>query len=212
MVGLSAPPLRVRVDTDGVQRAFFARYSGEPPRGAAGTEGRLGPGAIRCLREDLGAMGASVYESLGFFLGLELIPGAIEAMQEMIHMQDTEVFICTSPLWKYEHCIPEKYSWVEKHMGPKFVERLILTWDKTIVSADLLIDDTDTIKGAESAPSWEHILFTCCHNKHLELQTPNRRLQSWADDWRAIVKSKCREGIHCANLTVDGNSQAGNWQ
>ncbi|XP_074828035.1 5'(3')-deoxyribonucleotidase, cytosolic type isoform X2 [Natator depressus] len=151
---------------------------------------------------------ASVYESPGFFLGLEPIPGAIEAMQEMIHMQNTEVFICTSPLTKYEHCILEKYSWVEKYLGPKFVERLILTRDKTVVSADLLVDDKDTIKGAEPKPSWEHILFTCCHNKHLELQTPRRRLQSWADDWRGIVESKRRSNVEkeCyASLTANGN-------
>nr|XP_013799566.1 PREDICTED: 5'(3')-deoxyribonucleotidase, cytosolic type [Apteryx mantelli mantelli] len=136
---------------------------------------------------------ASIYESPGFFLGLDPIPGAIEAMQEMILMQDTEVFICTSPLRKYEHCILEKYKWVEKHLGPEFVERIILTRDKTIVSADLLFDDKDTIRGVELNPSWEHILFTCCHNKHIQLKPPRRRLLSWADDWRAIVESKRRK-------------------
>ncbi|XP_073168134.1 5'(3')-deoxyribonucleotidase, cytosolic type isoform X2 [Lepidochelys kempii] len=168
------------------------------------------PGPFQPLKSGpwLQAKVASVYESPGFFLGLEPIPGAIEAMQEMIHMQDTEVFICTSPLMKYEHCILEKYSWVEKYLGPKFVERLILTRDKTVVSADLLVDDKDTIKGAEPKPSWEHILFTCCHNKHLELQTPRRRLQSWADDWRGIVESKRRNNVEkeCyASLTANGN-------
>ncbi|NXP44225.1 NT5C protein, partial [Heliornis fulica] len=133
---------------------------------------------------------ASVYESPGFFLGLEPIPGALEAMQEMIHMQDTEVFICTSPLRKYEHCIVEKYKWVEKHLGPEFVERIILTRDKTVVSGDLLFDDKDTIRGAEPNPSWEHVLFTCCHNQHVPLQAPRRRLLSWAGDWRAILESK----------------------
>nr|XP_009664498.1 PREDICTED: 5'(3')-deoxyribonucleotidase, cytosolic type isoform X2 [Struthio camelus australis] len=136
---------------------------------------------------------ASIYESPGFFLGLDPIPGAIEAMQEMIHMQDIEVFICTSPLRKYEHCILEKYKWVEKHLGPEFVERIILTRDKTIVSADLLFDDKDTIRGAELNPSWEHILFTCCHNKHIQVKPPCRRLLSWADDWKAVLESKRRK-------------------
>uniref|UniRef100_A0A8C0GUB5 5', 3'-nucleotidase, cytosolic n=1 Tax=Chelonoidis abingdonii TaxID=106734 RepID=A0A8C0GUB5_CHEAB len=198
MAGSSACRLRVLVDMDGVLadfeggalRAFLARYPGEPHVELAERRGFSVRDQYRCLREDLGAKVASVYESPGFFLGLEPIPGAIEAMQEMIHMQDTQVFICTSPLLKYEHCILEKYSWVEKHLGPEFVERLILTRDKTVVSADLLFDDKDTIKGAEPKPNWEHILFTCCHNKHLELQTPRRRLQSWADDWRGILESK----------------------
>uniref|UniRef100_A0A803VWN4 5', 3'-nucleotidase, cytosolic n=1 Tax=Ficedula albicollis TaxID=59894 RepID=A0A803VWN4_FICAL len=105
----------------------------------------------------------------------------------------TEVFICTSPLRKYEHCIVEKYKWVEKHLGPEFVERIILTRDKTVVAADLLFDDKDTIQGAEPDPSWEHILFTCCHNRHVQLPAPRRRLHSWANDWKAILESKRRK-------------------
>ncbi|XP_074870823.1 5'(3')-deoxyribonucleotidase, cytosolic type [Carettochelys insculpta] len=223
MAGAPAPRLRVLVDMDGVLadfeggilRAFRARYPREPHVELVERRGFSVREQYRRLREDLGAKVANIYESPGFFLGLEPIPGAVEAMQEMIHMQDTDVFICTSPLLKYEHCISEKYSWVEKHLGPKFVERIILTRDKTVVSADLLFDDKDTIQGVEPKPRWEHVLFTCCHNKHLELQAPRRRLQSWADDWRGIVESKRRHGVEkeChAHLTADGNTHGGNWQ
>ncbi|XP_076209776.1 LOW QUALITY PROTEIN: 5'(3')-deoxyribonucleotidase, cytosolic type [Aptenodytes patagonicus] len=200
-MGSAAGPLRVLVDMDGVLadfegavlRGFRARFPGEPRVELAARRGFSVREQYGCLREDLGAKVASVYESPGFFLGLDPIPGALEAMQEMIHMQDTEVFICTSPLRKYEHCIVEKYKWVEKHLGPEFVERIILTRDKTVVSADLLFDDKDTIRGAELNPSWEHVLFTCCHNRHVQLQAPRRRLLSWADDWKAILESKRRQ-------------------
>ncbi|XP_019398075.1 PREDICTED: 5'(3')-deoxyribonucleotidase, cytosolic type [Crocodylus porosus] len=193
--------LRVLADMDGVLadfeagvlRAFLARFPGEPRVELAQRRGFSVREQYRGLREDLADKIVSVYESPGFFLGLDPIPGAIEAMKEMIQMKDTEVFICTSPLRKYDPCIPEKYKWVEKHLGPEFVDRLILTRDKTIVSADLLFDDKDTIQGVEPNPSWEHILFTCCHNKHVELKPPHRRLQSWADDWRAILESKRRK-------------------
>lgn len=87
------------------------------------------------------------------------------------------------------------------------MERIILTRDKTVVAADLLFDDKDTIQGlnsismagcwlgshppadcsfsplptgAEPNPSWEHILFTCCHNRHVQLPAPallGRRLE-----------------------------------
>lgn len=119
---------------------------------------------------------------------------------------------------------------MEKHLGPQFVERIILTRDKTVVLGDLLIDDKDTIQGwicipgqaqapgllvlgrgstnnqvtdcifstflpcpppgQEETPSWEHILFTCCHNQHLALPPPRRRLLSWSDNWREIIGSK----------------------
>ncbi|KAM8992257.1 5'(3')-deoxyribonucleotidase, cytosolic type [Ara ararauna] len=195
-----AAALRVLVDMDGVVadfegavlRGFSGRFPAEPRVELAARSGFSVREQYRGLRQDLAAKVASVYESPGFFLGLDPIPGALEALQEMIRMQDTEVFICTSPLRNYEHCILEKYKWVEKHLGPEFVERIILTRDKTIVSADLLFDDKDTITGAEPNPSWEHILFTCCHNRHIQLQAPRRRLLSWADDWKGILESKRR--------------------
>ncbi|NWS48575.1 NT5C protein, partial [Probosciger aterrimus] len=196
--GGMAGALRVLVDMDGVVadfegavlRGFSARFPAEPRVELEARSGFSVREQYRGLRQDLAAKVASVYESPGFFLGLDPIPGALEALQEMIRMQDTEVFICTSPLRNYEHCILEKYKWVEKHLGPEFVERIILTRDKTVVSADLLFDDKDTITGAEPNPSWEHILFTCCHNRHIQLQAPRRRLLSWADDWKGILESK----------------------
>uniref|UniRef100_A0A8D2N5B3 5', 3'-nucleotidase, cytosolic n=1 Tax=Zonotrichia albicollis TaxID=44394 RepID=A0A8D2N5B3_ZONAL len=84
------------------------------------------------------------------------------------------------------------YKWVEKHLGPEFVERIILTRDKTVVAADLLFDDKDTIQGAEPRPSWEHILFTCCHNRHLQLPAPRRRLRSWSREGM-LCSSHCQE-------------------
>lgn len=48
--------------------------------------------------------------------------------------------------------------------------------------------------GVEPKPTWEHILFTACHNKHLSTSPSQRRLQSWSDDWRAILDSKRQWG------------------
>lgn len=42
---------------------------------------------------------------------------------------------------------PIQYRWVEQNLGPEFVERIILTRDKTVVMGDLLIDDKDNIQG-----------------------------------------------------------------
>lgn len=44
--------------------------------------------------------------------------------------------------------------------------------------------------GVEPNPAWEHILFTACHNKHISTSPAQRRLQSWSDNWRAILDSK----------------------
>ncbi|XP_043761528.1 5'(3')-deoxyribonucleotidase, cytosolic type [Cervus elaphus] len=193
-----ARSVRVLVDMDcvladfeaGLLRGFLQRFPGEPYVPLEERRGFLAREQYRALRPDLADKVASVYEAPGFFLDLEPIPGALAAMREMNDMQDTQVFICTSPLMKYDHCVAEKYRWVEKHLGPQFVERIIVTRDKTVVSGDILIDDKEVIQGQEETPSWEHILFTCCHNQHLALPPPRRRLRSWSDNWREIIDSK----------------------
>lgn len=48
--------------------------------------------------------------------------------------------------------------------------------------------------GVEHEPTWEHILFTACHNKHLSTNPSQRRLHSWSDDWRVILDSKRKWG------------------
>lgn len=202
MAARYARPVRVLVDMDGVLadfeagllRGFQRNFPREPYVPLEERRGFFAREQYRALRPDLADKVASVYEAPGFFLNLEPIPGALEAMREMNDMQDTEVFICTSPLLKYDHCVREKYGWVEKHLGPQFVERIILTRDKTMVLGDLLIDDKDTIQGQEETPSWEHILFTCCHNQHLALPPTRRRLLSWSDNWKEIIDSK-REAL-----------------
>ncbi|KAF6095917.1 5', 3'-nucleotidase, cytosolic [Phyllostomus discolor] len=153
-------PVRVLVDMDGVLadfeagllRAFCRRFPGEPHVPLAERRGFFAREQYRALRPDLADKVASVYEAPGFFLDLEPIPGAVEAMQQMNALKDTEVFICTSPLLKFDHCVGEKYRWVEKHLGPQFVERIIMTRDKTVVLGDLLIDDKDTIQARCLSP------------------------------------------------------------
>ncbi|XP_075846182.1 5'(3')-deoxyribonucleotidase, cytosolic type isoform X3 [Microtus pennsylvanicus] len=148
-------PVRVLVDMDGVLadfesgllQGFRRRFPGEPHVPLEQRRGFLASEQYRALRPDLAEKLASVYEAPGFFLNLEPIPGAVDALREMNDMQDTEVFICSSPLRKYDHCVGEKYRWVEQNLGPQFVERIILTRDKTVVMGDLLIDDKDTIQG-----------------------------------------------------------------
>ncbi|OWK14787.1 NT5C [Cervus elaphus hippelaphus] len=124
------------------------------------------------------------------YVPLEERRGFLAREQYRALRPDLAVFICTSPLMKYDHCVVEKYRWVEKHLGPQFVERIIVTRDKTVISGDILIDDKEVIQGQEETPSWEHILFTCCHNQHLALPPPRRRLRSWSDNWREIIDSK----------------------
>ncbi|RMC17606.1 hypothetical protein DUI87_05270 [Hirundo rustica rustica] len=134
----------------GFLKKFRARYPDKPyialedRRGFWVSEqyGRLGP--------ELSEKAISIWESKNFFIELDPLPGAVEAVKQMANLADTDVFICTSPIKKYRYCPYEKYAWVEKHFGPEFLEQIVLTRDKTVVSADLLIDDRPDITGGHN--------------------------------------------------------------
>ena len=92
-----------------------------------------------------------------------------------------QVFLCTSPLSEYQNCVLEKYEWVDEHLGPEWVDQIVLTRDKTIVYGDVLIDDRPQIDGA-ATPTWEHILYDQPYNR---TETSKRRL-TWAN-WRSVL-------------------------
>ncbi|XP_055450126.1 5'(3')-deoxyribonucleotidase, mitochondrial isoform X2 [Psammomys obesus] len=116
----SSRALRVLVDMDGVLadfeggflRKFRARFPDLPfvaledRRGFWVSEqyGRLQPG--------LSEKAISIWESKDFFFELEPLPGAVEAVKQMANLQNTDVFICTSPIKMFKYCP------YEKQMGP----------------------------------------------------------------------------------------------
>ncbi len=108
----------------------------------------------------------------GFFEHLEPIEGALDAVRALAN-DGHDVRICTAPKKIHTYCVPEKYNWVKKHLGQEFVEKMIMTRDKTLTQGDLLIDDKPEITGA-GIPRWEHIVFDQPYNKDV----PNRRI-----DW-----------------------------
>jgi 5'-nucleotidase len=94
------------------------------------------------------------------------ITGATEALRALLE-QGHDVRICTSPLNQYRNCVPEKYEWIERHLGPEFVTRMIVSKDKTIVYGDVLVDDNPSVKGPCLA-KWQHVIFDQPYNRHVD--------------------------------------------
>ncbi|MHA7191100.1 5' nucleotidase, NT5C type [Arthrobacter sp. MDT2-16] len=109
------------------------------------------------------------------------LPGAIEAAREMLSM-GMDVFVVSTPTWTNPGCVQGKLKDLAKHLGEGWDKRLILTHDKTVVRADLLIDDKPEITGAHT-PSWVHVMRDQDYNRYID--TPHR-LTDWAN-WKDVV-------------------------
>ncbi len=112
---------------------------------------------------------------------LKPITGGLEAITKMQDLGHA-VFICTSPFLPYQNCVLDKYRWTEKHLGADWLERLIITRDKTMIRGDILIDDNPCVKGIE-IPTWEQILYDQPFNRKI---TGKRRM-TWAN-WETVLK------------------------
>uniref|UniRef100_H0WYC4 5',3'-nucleotidase, mitochondrial n=2 Tax=Otolemur garnettii TaxID=30611 RepID=H0WYC4_OTOGA len=108
--------LRVLVDMDGVLadfeggflRKFRARFPDQPFIALEDRRGFWVSEQYGRLRPGLSEKAISIWESKNFFFELEPLPGAVEAVKQMANLQNTDVFICTSPIKMFKYCPYEK--------------------------------------------------------------------------------------------------------
>lgn len=76
-----------------------------------------------------------------FFRKLAPIEGAIDALRSLDSSAKVQVYILTAPSVKNPWSYTEKRIWVEEHLGSRFVEKLIISPNKSLLRGDILIDD-----------------------------------------------------------------------
>jgi 5'-nucleotidase len=132
-----------------------------------------------------------ISETPGFYRNLPAVNGAVEALNEMLD-SGVDVWICTSPLSEFRNCVLEKYDWVHKHLGQRFVDRMIMCRQKAYVRGGFLIDDLpDPRRECALMPEWNHIVFDAPYNRGA---SPKLRIEKWRD-WRAVLREgKARFG------------------
>ena len=108
----------------------------------------------------------------GFYRGLEPIKGAVQAMGALLKAECIEPYILTAPSVYNPLSYTEKRLWVEDHLDFEWVERLIISPDKSLLIGDILIDDhikgrgQDRFKGkfihfgSSSFPNWASVIDT----------------------------------------------------
>jgi 5'-nucleotidase len=174
----------VLVDMDGVIADFDAafdavwrgRYPNRKPSESAWEHQRIVDRYPEEYRAD-------IYEVLtapGFTRNMPEVEGAVDGVRSM-QAAGLEVYICTSPLSNYSNNVPEKFGWVEEHLGSAWTKRLVITKDKTVVRGRYLIDDAPVVRGALD-PEWEHIIYGRSYNRHIV----NSRRLSW-NNWKDVL-------------------------
>jgi 5'-nucleotidase len=131
------------------------------------------------FKEDIFA----ITRGTGFFESILPMPGALGGLANIVQEGHFEPFLCTAPDYDYEdhNCASEKTRWVEKYLGNYWLDRLILTKDKTVINGQYLIDDKPVITGVNSKPSWNRIVFHHPYNT----STKGLWMQDW-DDWANV--------------------------
>lgn len=123
----------------------------------------------------------SIVDHIDTFQCAPPFPGAIEGMnllRDMAEEVNADVRICTAPHLSNIPCYSQKAAWVSKYLDRDWLDRLIITRDKTLVRGHVLLDDKPEPLGT-GVPMWDHILFTRSYNANI----PNRlRINSWEPD------------------------------
>ncbi|HVO43324.1 MAG TPA: 5'-3'-deoxyribonucleotidase [Aggregatilineales bacterium] len=177
----------ILVDMDGVLADFESAFlqiwrTQQPDKVSIALEDRRGFHLVDDYPGEYKELIQAIIAAPGFFRSLEPLTGGLEALKTMQDLGH-DVLICTSPLENYQYCVPEKYEWVDHYLGQAWVNRIVLTRDKTVINGDVLIDDRPLISGL-AVPAWEHVVYDQPYNRTLQ----ERRRLTW-QNWQTILFS-----------------------
>eukprot|EP00924_Labyrinthula_sp_SR-Ha-C_P016704 augustus_masked-scaffold_6-processed-gene-12.38-mRNA-1 protein AED:0.22 eAED:0.24 QI:0/-1/0/1/-1/1/1/0/726 len=124
-----------------------------------------------------------VIQEQGFYYELKPFEGAVEALKEMVDM-GVDVRLVTSPHPTCAaECAKEKYDWLEKYLGPSWIDRLVIARDKTYMYGDVLIDDKPKVSGKSKVIQWTQVVF---HQNYNAGVSGKARLSKWSE-WKEVV-------------------------
>lgn len=109
----------------------------------------------------------------GFFASLEVMEGSIEIVKKL--QEKYEVFIVSAAM-EFPNSLIEKSNWLDKHFPFIHWKNRVLCGDKSIISADIIIDDHT--KNLDNFKGELPLLFDAPHNRKV---TKYQRVKNWND-------------------------------
>lgn len=195
-VARSLAPVTILIDMDGVivdwDSGFHSEWNGRSPLNRS-----FSYIMHECVPQNFKEQALEIARKPGFFASLPPYEGAIDAVKHLASLTGFNVFICSCPLVENPTCFEDKVAWVRSHFGPEWVERLILTNDKTAVRGDMLIDDKPDMKGSQY-PTWIQAVFDQPYNQNMCKERFKYRMHSWTDQrvWKSMLLSALKEAGH----------------
>lgn len=136
------------------------------------------------------AMVRTVMADPELYQDLEFYDGAIEAVLATVEAgyRDT---ILTTPDITNAACAPAKQDQIRKAFGDEWVKRIIMAHDKTLVNAEILVDDKPVITGLH-APAWTRIMPDRSFNRYV--QDGEIVMDTWHDWPRVLAQALIARG------------------
>jgi 5'-nucleotidase len=108
-----------------------------------------------------------MYRQPLFYKGLDLIPGAKDALFELD--EHVEIRFLSAPSWGNPYSFTEKRYWIEEHFGSWGTKRMDLSFRKDLVMGHFLVDDRTKygagdfigehiMYGSEKFPDWNSVV------------------------------------------------------
>ena len=109
----------------------------------------------------------------GFFRDLDVIPGSQEVIKALT--EKYEVFIVSAGM-EFRNSLIDKFDWLQDHFPFIGWQNYVLCGDKSIIGADIMIDDRP--KNLRTFSGERKLLFTSPHNVHLQ---EFERVSTWQE-------------------------------
>lgn len=109
----------------------------------------------------------------GFFRDLKVMPDSQEVIKAL--QEKYEVFIVSAGM-EFRNSLIDKFDWLHDHFPFISWKNYVLCGDKSIIGADIMIDDRP--KNLISFSGERKLLFTSPHNVHL---TEYERVSTWKE-------------------------------
>lgn len=120
-----------------------------------------------------------------FIANLPVIEEGLEAFQKLVRLGH-DVRICTTPLLGESESSSKQAvtKWVEKYLGKTLAQKMIFSFDKTQIFADVIIDDKPSLTAGKEDIRFNHwAIVDHLYNRSLPENTKLLPIARIKNDW-----------------------------